>query len=628
MLISALLAGTAAAQQPAAAPSPEQPVTIPVDLPPSQGGTVLFSTEGGVPAAAQEKAADSVPDLTAEERNAPTFTGYDLDVHLTPRESRLMVRARLSVRNDGAQPLHSLGLQLSSSLHWESLELGGAKPVWGQRIIDTDADHTGKANEAVVTLPAPLAPGATVELTALYTGTITPSAERLERIGAPAEQAASSDWDEISPELTALRGFGNVLWYPVAAEPVFLGDGAKLFQMAGRIRLRQKAATAHLRLTVEYVGDAPDAAYFCGRREQLVATSENRDLPVAESPGVAVAEFEAEPLGFRLPSLFVTDRAPTVTDDTLIAAVTDHYDAVPRYAEAAALVRPLITDWLGAAPQGQLSILDHAGQPFEDDALLVLPMRAAPAATLAPSVAHTLAHVWFRSSQQWLDEGVPQFLSLLWVEQSKGREFALAALGDEVNTLALAEPETTDNATAGQPLVEARDEVYYRNKAAAVLWMLRSLAGEDALRLTLSSFGRNDRVGRDPQAFEQALEQAAHKDLRWFFDDWVYRDRGLPDLSIVNVTPRQLPAQNGRTGGWLVSVTVRNDGDAVAEVPVTVRSGELSATERLRIPGRGTTSTRITFQTTPEEAVVNDGSVPEMRTSTHTIAIRPVAEKP
>ncbi len=603
-------------------------MTIPVDLPPSQGGTVLFSTEGGVPAAAQEKAADSVPDLTAEERNAPTFTGYDLDVHLTPRESRLMVRARLSVRNDGAQPLHSLGLQLSSSLHWESLELGGAKPVWGQRIIDTDADHTGKANEAVVTLPAPLAPGATVELTALYTGTITPSAERLERIGAPAEQAASSDWDEISPELTALRGFGNVLWYPVAAEPVFLGDGAKLFQMAGRIRLRQKAATAHLRLTVEYVGDAPDAAYFCGRREQLVATSENRDLPVAESPGVAVAEFEAEPLGFRLPSLFVTDRAPTVTDDTLIAAVTDHYDAVPRYAEAAALVRPLITDWLGAAPQGQLSILDHAGQPFEDDALLVLPMRAAPAATLAPSVAHTLAHVWFRSSQQWLDEGVPQFLSLLWVEQSKGREFALAALGDEVNTLALAEPETTDNATAGQPLVEARDEVYYRNKAAAVLWMLRSLAGEDALRLTLSSFGRNDRVGRDPQAFEQALEQAAHKDLRWFFDDWVYRDRGLPDLSIVNVTPRQLPAQNGRTGGWLVSVTVRNDGDAVAEVPVTVRSGELSATERLRIPGRGTTSTRITFQTTPEEAVVNDGSVPEMRTSTHTIAIRPVAEKP
>ena len=115
---------------------------------------------------------------------------------------------------------------------------------------------------------------------------------------------------------------------------MFLGDGAKLFQSVGQTKLQQADATVHLRLTVEYVGDAPDAAFFCGRREQLKAVSENQNLPVAESPGVATAEFSERPLGFRTLSLFVTDRAGTVTDNSLISAVTDHYDALPSYGAA------------------------------------------------------------------------------------------------------------------------------------------------------------------------------------------------------------------------------------------------------------------------------------------------------
>jgi hypothetical protein len=63
---------------------------------------------------------------------------------------------------------------------------------------------------------------------------------------------------------------------------------------------------------------------------------------------------------------------------------------------------------------------------------------------------------------------------------------------------------------------------------------------------------------------------------------------------------------------------VRNEGDAAAEVPVTVRSGSLSATERLRIPARSLASTRIVFNGVPESVEVNDGSTPELRSSTHT----------
>jgi hypothetical protein len=56
-------------------------------------------------------------------------------------------------------------------------------------------------------------------------------------------------------------------------------------------------------------------------------------------------------------------------------------------------------------------------------------------------------------------------------------------------------------------------------------------------------------------------------------------------------------------------------------VPVTVRSGGLTATETLRIAGHSDAATRILFQGTPDVVEVNDGSVPELRTSVHTAKV-------
>jgi hypothetical protein len=571
----------------------------------------------------QTSAQQAVVDVTDAERTSLTFTAYDLNVHLTPAKSQLAVHAVFTVRNSGQTPLTRLVFQLSSSLHWDSFAVEDAGRVaslpFVQHTIDSDADHTGKSAEAVVSLPQALAPGATAALTSFYSGEIAQSGNRLERIGAPEDQAARADWDRISPELTALRGFGNVLWYPTAAAPVFLGDGAKLFQSVGQAKLQQAKALIHLRLTVDYVGDAPDAAFFCGHREQLTSVSENVDLPVAPSPGVAIADFPKHLLGFRTPSLFVTDRAGTVTSDSLISAVTEHYDALPNYDAAAEKVRPLLKEWIGPGPLSMLYIIDNEGQPFEDDALLVSQMRAADPTLLAAPLVHSLTHAWFSSSHVWLDEGVAQFMSLLWVEQGEGREAAVKQLEQEANTLALAEPVVARDASedAGQSLIEARDEVYYRTKAAAVLWMLRSIVGDEALRRGLQLYRNDAKQDADPKEFQRVLEKTAQRDLNWFFDDWVYRDRGLPDLTIASVTPRALE-NKGDTKSWLVAVEVRNDGGAAAEVPVTVRSGTLTASQKLRIPGHSSASTRIVFQGTPDEVIVNDGSVPEVTSATHT----------
>jgi hypothetical protein len=126
------------------------------------------------------------------------------------------VRARLTVRNTGSQPLSRLAFQLSSSLNWESFGLqspsGTRSLSFAQHLVDTDTDHTGQVKEAIVILPQPLQPNATVDLDAFYSGIIEQSAKRLVRIGAPPDRAALADWDKIAPDGTALRGFGNVLW--------------------------------------------------------------------------------------------------------------------------------------------------------------------------------------------------------------------------------------------------------------------------------------------------------------------------------------------------------------------------------------------------------------------------------
>ena len=658
------------------------PAAVPDSGPsPGASGRVLFSRDLNSQSSSKPNSPDpaSSPDailpgkpdpqqVTEDERTALVFTSRELDLHVAPAAGAISGKASVTVRNDGTAPLKRLILQLSSSLHWDRVSLN--KPgvpltrlSYVSRPVATDTDHTGWISEAVVTLPQPLAPSESIALVVDYSGDLPLSTERLERIGAPVADAAAADWDSVSapdpesPTVTpvALRGFGNVLWYPISAPVVFLGDSARLFQLAGTLKLREQSASTGLRLALEFAGDPPDSVFFCGRTASFKIVYDNADAPAASGTGVATATFAAQPLGFRPMSLFVTGHPATATGTAdlpdLIAAVTDNYDALKSYSAAAARVTPLLSSWLGKDPLTPMHLIDHPGAAFEDDALLVTPVTAhdspSQKADLAGSLAHSLTHAWFRSAHPWIDEGLAQFMGLLWLEQSAGREAAIKSLEDTANTLALVEPapsaqdsgppdavpqtgpvssSAAQPATqpAGQPLTDASSEVFYRTKASAVWWMLRSYAGDDALREALQEYRRKPELDRDPDAMESLLERFSHQQLRWFFDDWVYNDRGLPDLTIVNVIPRQMEARNG-SGAWLVSIEVRNDGDAVADVPVTIRSAPgasgvsaASETQRVRIPAHSSVSRRLVFPVTPSELQVNDGSVPEARVSVHT----------
>src|SRR6185312_4963269 len=98
------------------------------------------------------------PKVTDAERSAVTFTSYNLDLHLSPRDHTLAARAQLQIRNDGSQPISMLPIQLSSSLHFDGASSDGQRLTFTQQTLNSDTDHTGLLHEADIQLPAPLAP--------------------------------------------------------------------------------------------------------------------------------------------------------------------------------------------------------------------------------------------------------------------------------------------------------------------------------------------------------------------------------------------------------------------------------------------------------------------------------------
>ena len=591
----------------------------------ANGNTV--STTG--PAAKPTVQVADAPSADDVDRQAVAVTGLDLDVRLDTAAQQLAARAIVAVRNTGNAALTRIPLQISSSLNWERIHVAGRDVSFPVATINSDSDHTGQLHEAVVPLVAPLAPGATLQLDVTYSGAISPTARRLLSVGTPEDSASHSEWDEISPAFTGLRGFGNVVWYPVCSLPVIIGDGARLFDEIGRQKLHSSGTEFHLRLTIEFPHhQPPTVAVVNGNAVPLkIADIENVSSEVS---GTGTADTGPTTLGVESPSLFVaTQTAHPGTHFTAYTIPTDE-PAVKNWLAAATVVSPMIERWLGPNPRTQLTVLDLPDPedvPWESGPLLAIPVRDTPADQLESVLSHALTHAWMAPNPYWLNEGAANFMGTLWDDHQHRRDQALSTLESGRSALALEEPPSPGEG-AGQPLVRAATPVYYRTKATYILWMLRDLVGDDALGAALrasNDMARKESPGAssDPSSSFQAILKTAApgKNLSWLFADWIDADHGLPDLSIDKVFPNAV-----QSGNWLVSITISNAGYAAAEVPITVRSATNTTTERALIPAHGTVSPRVLVQGKPTEVQVNDGTVPETEASVHITQLAPRPE--
>ncbi len=641
---------SAVSQTPSAPPQDQQP-----------HGTVIFSrstdetgqttTTAGPAATTPGGQPVTAPVATDAEREAVTFTAFDMEVHLRPAAQQISVRALVTVRNDGRSPLVHIPLEISSSLTWEQIRVAARNVAFTVATLNSNVDHTGQLHEAAVPLAAPLAPGASLQLDVTYSGAIPQSAQRLIAIGAPNDVALHTDWDSIGVDFTGLRGFGNVVWYPVSSVPVILGDGARVFDEMGEHKLRMAGAHFRLRLSDEFPhGQAPTVAIINGHPAPLTITQPA--TAGAEVPGVATASLDTPALGFEAPSLFLAIRTPKQATNTTLFILPGDESAVEGgapadrsssaglegWASAAAFVTPFLQGWLGQAPRSQLTILDlpdPGDAPFETGALLVTAIRQATPEQLDGVLAHALTHAFLCTSTSsppaWLSEGVAHFMGTLWIEKQSGRRKALESLESGRTALALVEP-SSPGESPGQPLAQAISPAYYRTKAAYVFWMLRDLAGDPTLSAALRAYHPDDDArGLGPHAgsdyFERLIEQAGaagdgssspgwkagqRRDLSWFFSDWVDADKGLPDIAIDSVFPSHTEGDN-----WLVAVNLSNSGYAAAEIPVTVSNPGTSVTQRVIVPARGKATLRILIQGRPTQVQANDGTVPETEASVH-----------
>jgi hypothetical protein len=550
----------------------------------------------------------------ALDRNAFTFTKYDLEVRLDPESHQLAARGKITLRNDSTEPQKNVALQISSTLDWRMIELNGEQLEYIAQPYNTDVDHTGATNEASIKLPSAIAPKQSIELEVGYSGNIEVSTDRLKRLETPQSAADASEWDQIGQPFTALRGVGYVLWYPVAMPAVNLSAG-ELSSAIGTWQARE--LHSEMRLKACWIGPV-DHRLTVLSNGQFEGIGANTDQQEANT---GCSNFRFASLGNTVPMLALGEFQVLQRPQMNLYYLGDTKNDAEDFALAAEKVRPLITEWFGE-PQSTLQIIDLPvpnGNPFESGTTLIAPFKMDPRVTEL-TMAHSWVHASFNSPRPWIDEGLAHFAQVLQRERQDGRKAAIAYLQARLPAL-LVDPSDNPSAnSAATALANTVDDNIYRNKGMYVWWMLRDMLGDHAFQAAILSY----RPEKDKeQSYMQRLLQAQTKqNLEWFFDDWVYRDRGLPDLSIEAATPRET-----LNGSFIVAVTVANQGTATANVPVIVRGENGESAGRVQIGPKQKETTRIAVQGRPQQVTVNDGSVPEVQPGAHVFKFPAAAEE-
>jgi hypothetical protein len=546
------------------------------------------------------------------EREAFTIAKYDLEIRLEPEQQRLGARGRITLRNDSAHPQKIAALQVSSSLTWRSIRVDDKAVQFVSQPYTSDIDHTGALSEAVVTLPAEIKPKDSVEIEIGYEGIIPLDATRLTRVGVPEGIAKHTSWDQISASFTAVRGPGYVAWYPIATESADFSEGNSLFEVVDRWKAREAASEFKLVLSLQDGRGGASPTLLCGAESKISAEAgKDRGLRV---------ECGWSSLGTGGPTLVIAEYVDESKPPLKLFSLPGHEAGAVTYSNALDPAMKFVNAWFGqpSAPIAIADVADPHSAPFESGTLLMASMAAEDSKLAGINLVHELVHSALPSSRPWVYEGLAHFAEAMYRQEQGGRQAALDFLGLHRAAFLDSEKEVSaalqknigekvvEKRRVGQPLAATFDETYYRSKAAYVWWMLRDMAGDDALKEAMRKYRAEDDNDKAPKYVEQLIEAAAKRDLSWFFDDWVYQDRGLPDFHVQSVHPWKT-----EKGVQFITVTLENLGHAGAEVPFTIffEGGEI--TKRIEVRAKATATTRVELPRTASKIVVNDGSVPE-----------------
>jgi hypothetical protein len=175
----------------------------------------------------------------------------------------------------------------------------------------------------------------------------------------------------------------------------------------------------------------------------------------------------------------------------------------------------------------------------------------------------------------WLDEGFTSFQTL-WAEQRWGMaapDFALQryVLGLDLDgwsqPVVLPAEQYSDYPVYGA-MVYAKGQLIYQ--------MLRYVLGEDTFRRAVREYYARYRFKHvSSEAFQQVCEEASHRDLGWFFSEWLH---GTPKVDYALRKVRRRRAADG----WVTDIEIVRLGDGVMPVDIAVPVGDTTLIVRAR----------------------------------------------
>lgn len=559
----------------------------------------------------------------ALDRNAFTTTDYHLNVMVDRSTHVMAVDGSITLRNDAKEPQKSLALQVSSSLEWNRIVLNKAIVEFLSAKYTSDIDHTGALSEAIVTLPEPVAPGASITLGVRYGGTVTADGARLTRLGAPEAIALRNDWDQISEPFTAVRGLGYVTWYPVSLEAVSMGDGNAVSDAIALWKERHRNTSFETKIAAE-MGETSSLKVVTnalgsstGAKESQQVQRDNGERTIT----FATNTLTFSSLGSAVPAFAVANFEDLARPSVEVLFTPEHALIAKDYAAAAEASEKLLNDWLPAAAEQPIRIIELTepdASPYQNGATLFVPLRSTTQQNLQMLLLPTQVAARFPTPRAWMQNGLGFFLQAILRRGQDGKDAAIKFLNQYEAPLAkaeeLAHPLDAKQTAASQSdntLLNTTDELYLRVKSGFVFWILDDMLGDEALQKALAAY-RPD-ADKQPTYFQKLLEAQAKTDLEWFFDDWVYRDRGLPEFRVESGYARKL--LQGQASQYQITANVENRGGAGAEVPVTFVATDGEKTVRVVVKAHEKAVAHIDLPRPPTRVVVNDGSVPEADSS-------------
>ena len=205
-------------------------------------------------------------------------------------------------------------------------------------------------------------------------------------------------------------------------------------------------------------------------------------------------------------------------------------------------------------------------------------------------VAHEAAHMWFGDlltcrtwPHMWLNEGFATYFTDLFFEHHYGTEEFLVRRRDQNRRYLEGTPEPHKlklerDKRGDQPLELGGYKAY--NRGAAILHMLRRELGDKTFRLGVAAWvKRHKDEAVVSEQLRRVMEEAAGRDLHWFFDQWVY-GAGYPVLE----ARVERDAQGAGPGTLVIRQTQPREGaQGLFRMTLAVRLGARGPLHHLRV---------------------------------------------